>query len=55
MAAVPLKPIALRLLRRDGLVHDVAAARIVPLLQRIRQGWRPAHRPTPDRQDTITT
>jgi hypothetical protein len=35
---------ALRLLRRDGQVHAVAADRIMPLLQRIRRGWRPARR-----------
>lgn len=42
--AAPLRPIALRLLRRDGQVHAVAADRIMPLLQRIRRGWRPARR-----------
>jgi hypothetical protein len=45
--AAPLRPVALRLLRRDGQVHAVAADRVVPLLQRIRRGWRPARRVTP--------
>ena len=52
---VPLRPIALRLLRRDGQVHAVAPERIISLLQRIRQGWRPARRITPAPQDTIST
>src|SRR4249920_3003433 len=45
--SAPLRPVALRLLRRDGQVHGVTADRIVPLLQRIRRGWRPARRIAP--------
>ncbi len=37
-----LQPAALILKRRDGRPHEVAEERIVPLLQRIRRGWRPA-------------
>ncbi len=40
----PLLPISLILKRRDGQAHVVAAQRIVPLLRRIRAGWRPARR-----------
>lgn len=54
-ALAPFWPVALRLLRRDGRVHAVTADRIVPLLQRIRQGWRPARRAAPGSPDAITT
>ncbi|MEI7909137.1 MAG: YiiX/YebB-like N1pC/P60 family cysteine hydrolase [Verrucomicrobiota bacterium] len=40
----PLRPIGLILKRGDGQAHVVAAKRIVPLLLRIRRGWRPARR-----------
>jgi hypothetical protein len=39
---VRLQPIALLLKRRDGRTHATATERILPLLRRIRQGWRPA-------------
>lgn len=54
-ALAPLQPVALRLLRRDGQVHAVAADRIVPLLQRIRWGWRPARRITPSAKPAATS
>ena len=38
----PLRPVGLILKRGDGQAHLVPAQRIVPLLQRIRGGWRPA-------------
>ncbi len=38
----PLWPVGLILKRRDGKAHAVAPQRIVPLLRRIRNGWRPA-------------
>ena len=37
-----LEPVALILKRRDGEAHAVPPGRIVPLLRRIRDGWRPA-------------
>lgn len=37
-----LQPAGLILKRRDGLPHEVAEDRIIPLLHRIRRGWRPA-------------
>jgi len=40
----PLQPVALLLRRRDGQLHMAAVERIVPLLRRIRRGWRPAAR-----------
>lgn len=40
----PLLPIGLILKRRDGQAHVVAPHRVVPLLRRIRAGWRPARR-----------
>ena len=40
--AIPLKPVALLLKRRDRQLRDVPSERIEPLLRRIRQGWRPA-------------
>ncbi len=40
----PFRPIALILKRRDGQAHTVPAPRIVPLLRRIRNGWRPARK-----------
>ena len=43
-ANAPLLPIGLILKRRDGQAHVVAPRRIVPLLRRIRRGWRPARR-----------
>jgi hypothetical protein len=39
---VPLQPVALLLKRRDGLTHTTSPERILPLLRRIRGGWRPA-------------
>jgi hypothetical protein len=39
-----LRPVGLVLKRRDGRAHPVRPERIVPLLTRIRQGWRPARR-----------
>jgi hypothetical protein len=42
---VCFKPVALVLKRRDGQPHAAPPDRIVPLLQRIRRGWRPARRP----------
>ena len=41
---VCFRPVALVLTRRDGRPHPVQPERIVPLLQRIRRGWRPARR-----------
>jgi uncharacterized protein YycO len=41
---VCLKPVALVLKRRDGQPHASPPDRIVPLLQRIRRGWRPSRR-----------
>ena len=40
----PLRPMALILKRRDGQAHAVPPPRIVPLLRRIRRGWRPARK-----------
>ena len=40
----PLRPVALILKRRDGQAHTVPPPRIVPLLRRIRSGWRPARK-----------
>ena len=40
----PLRPVALILKRRDGQAHPVPQPRIVPLLRRIRSGWRPARK-----------
>lgn len=37
-------PVALILKRRDALAHQAPAARIAPLLRRIRRGWRPTRR-----------
>ncbi len=39
---VRFRPVALLLKRRDGQAHALSPDRIVPLLRRIRQGWRPA-------------
>lgn len=44
---VPLRPVGLILKRRDGQAHAVPAPRIVPLLRRIRRGWRPARKAPP--------
>jgi len=44
----PLQPVGLILKRSDGEAHMVPAQRIVPLLQRIRVGWRPARRVPPE-------
>src|SRR5581483_65005 len=41
---VCFQPVALVLTRRDGKPHVVQPERILPLLQRIRRGWRPAKR-----------
>lgn len=43
----PLRPVGLILKRRDGQAHTVPSLRIVPLLRRIRRGWRPARRAPP--------
>jgi hypothetical protein len=40
----PFQPVALALKRRDGLAHVAPSERIVPLLRRLRRGWRPARR-----------
>jgi hypothetical protein len=40
----PLRPTGLILKRRDGQAHAVPPQRIVPLLRRIRRGWRPARK-----------
>jgi hypothetical protein len=40
----PFQPVALVLKRRDGQPHAAPPERILPLLRRIRQGWRPARR-----------
>ena len=40
----PLRPVGLILKRRDGRAHAVRPERIVPMLRRIRGGWRPARR-----------
>ena len=48
---VCLQPVALVLKRRDGQPHASLPDRILPLLGRIRRGWRPARRmklPRPD-------
>ena len=37
-----LQPVGMILKRRDGRPHEVAADRMIPLLRRIRRGWRPA-------------
>ena len=42
--SAPLKPVGLILKRRDGRAHAVPPERIVPLLRRIRRGWRPARK-----------
>ena len=42
--SAPLRPIGLILKRGDGQAHAVEPHRIVPLLWRIRAGWRPARR-----------
>jgi len=39
-----LQPAAMILKRRDGQAHPVPVHRIVPLLRRIRAGWRPARK-----------
>jgi len=39
-----LRPVGLILKRRDGRAHAVRPERIVPLLRRIRGGWRPARK-----------
>lgn len=41
---VCLQPVALVLKRRDGWPHASPPNRILPLLHRIRRGWRPARR-----------
>ena len=40
----PFQPVALVLKRRDGRPHVAPPERILPLLRRIRRGWRPARR-----------
>lgn len=41
---VPFQPVALMLKRRDGQPHATPPERILPLLRRIRRGWRPARK-----------
>ena len=41
---VSFQPVALVLKRRDGQPHAAPPERILPLLRRIRGGWRPARR-----------
>lgn len=41
---VPFQPVALMLKRRDGQPHAAPPERILPLLRRIRRGWRPARK-----------
>jgi hypothetical protein len=41
---VSFQPVALVLKRRDGQPHAAPPERILPLLRRIRKGWRPARR-----------
>ena len=41
---VGFQPVALVLKRRDGQPHAAPPERILPLLRRIRRGWRPARR-----------
>ena len=53
LAQAPLRPVAMHLLRRDGQMHAVATDRLVPLLQRIRHGWRPARRAAPAPPETL--
>ena len=40
---------------RDGCAHKVEASRIVPLLRRIRKGWRPARRSAAAQAGSATT
>ena len=40
----PLRPTGLILKRRDGQAHAVPPHRILPVLRRIRRGWRPARK-----------
>jgi hypothetical protein len=40
----PLRPVGMILKRRDGQAHTVPPQRVVPLLRRIRSGWRPARK-----------
>ena len=40
----PFQPLALLLKRRDGQPHAAPPERILPLLRRIRRGWRPARK-----------
>jgi hypothetical protein len=41
---IGFQPVALVLKRRDGRPHAAPPERILPLLRRIRRGWRPARR-----------
>ena len=43
----PMRPVGLILKRRDGQAHAVPPQRIVSLLRRIRNGWRPARKAPP--------
>lgn len=47
MDHAPLRPVGLILKRRDGQAHVVSTERIVPLLRRVRGGWRPARKAKP--------
>jgi hypothetical protein len=45
-------PVALILKRRDGQPHAAPPARILPLLRRIRRGWRPPRRAKSGRRNS---
>jgi hypothetical protein len=48
LSNAPIHPVGLILKRRDGQAHAVPPERIVSLLRRVRNGWRPARRaPSP--------
>ena len=49
--APPFQPVALVLKRRDGKPHMAAPGRMLPLLRRIRRGWRPPRRAKSRRKD----
>ncbi len=44
LGAAPFQPVALVLKRRDGQAHFASPDRVIPLLRRLRRGWRPARR-----------
>ena len=49
--APPFQPVALVLKRRDGKPHMAPPGRMLPLLRRIRRGWRPPRRAKSRRKD----